>query len=178
MHKHKQIRAEWLCVGMSGRAGENGGEEVRGLNCITTLQTMLLRLERVELNAHGWLYKSTSHERPSAPLLWWSFKPTLMQFFSLLGIMWYTEWFSLFSVARSILLASDWEWMYLTRYEYDFWYVTVILDRQVWSPSAVAELGVAEAEGGPASWLAAELVFVVGLGGVGGAGASDTWGRV
>lgn len=23
-----------------------------------------------ELNAHGWLYKSTSHERPSAPLLW------------------------------------------------------------------------------------------------------------
>lgn len=26
-------------------------------------------------------YKSTSHERPSAPLLWWSFKPTLMQVF-------------------------------------------------------------------------------------------------
>lgn len=29
MHKYKQIRAEWLCVGMSGRAGEDderGGE--------------------------------------------------------------------------------------------------------------------------------------------------------
>lgn len=70
MHKYKQIRPEWLCVGISGRAGGNGREEERGLNCITTLQTMLLRLKRVELNAHGWLYKSTSHERPSAPLLW------------------------------------------------------------------------------------------------------------
>lgn len=81
MHKYKQIRPEWLCVRMSGRAGGNGREEERVLNCITTLQTILLRLDRVELNAHGWLYKSTSHERPSAPLLWWSFKPTLMQFF-------------------------------------------------------------------------------------------------
>lgn len=44
-------------------------EEDRDLNCITALQTMLHRLERVELNAHGWLYKSTSHDRPSAPLL-------------------------------------------------------------------------------------------------------------
>ncbi len=29
MHKYKQIRPEWLCVGMSGRVGENhreGGE--------------------------------------------------------------------------------------------------------------------------------------------------------
>lgn len=134
MHKYKQIRPEWFCVGMSGRVGENHREEEKGLNCITTLQTMLLRLERVELNAHGWLYKSTSHERPSAPLLWWSFKPTLMQFFLLL------EWcdtlsdFLFFSGALFILLASVWEWMYLTRYEFDFWYITVILDRHVWSP--------------------------------------------
>lgn len=47
MHKYKQIRPEWLCVGMSGRAGGNDREEERGRSCITTLQTMLLGLERV-----------------------------------------------------------------------------------------------------------------------------------
>lgn len=93
---------------MSGRVGEDHREEERGLNYITALQTMLLRLERVELNAHGRLYKSTSHETPSAPLLGWSFKPTLMQFFLLL------EWcdtlsdFLFFSGAPFILLASVW----------------------------------------------------------------------
>lgn len=73
MHKYKQIRSEWLCVGISERVGRNHREEERGragLSCITTLQTMLLRLEWVELNAHGCVYKSTSHERPSAPILW------------------------------------------------------------------------------------------------------------
>lgn len=150
MHKYKQIRPEWLCVGISGRAGGNGREEERGLNCITTLQTMLLRLKRVELNAHGWLYKSTSHERPSAPLLWWSFKPTLMQFFLFL------EWCDtlsdfLFSLGLEfILLASVCEWIYLTRYKLDFCCINVIFDGHVWSPSAAAESG-AEAEGGPAS---------------------------
>lgn len=29
MHKYKQIRPEWLCVGMSGRAGEKDREEER-----------------------------------------------------------------------------------------------------------------------------------------------------
>lgn len=40
-----------------------------GQYCIPTLSSMLFRLERAEPNAHGWLYKSTSHETPSAPLL-------------------------------------------------------------------------------------------------------------
>lgn len=53
MHKYKQIRAEWLYVGMPGRVGGNDREEDRGLNFITALQTLLYRLELVELNVHG-----------------------------------------------------------------------------------------------------------------------------
>lgn len=64
-----KLGAEWLCVGMWEKAGEDHREEERGLNCITAWQTALLRLERVELDAHGWLFKSTSHETPSALLL-------------------------------------------------------------------------------------------------------------
>lgn len=54
-----------LCRNVRG----NCREEEERLNYITILQTVLLRLKRVELNAHGCLYKSTSHETPSAPLL-------------------------------------------------------------------------------------------------------------
>lgn len=74
-----------------------------GQYCIPTLYSMLFRLERAELTAHGWLYKSTSHETPSAPLLGWSFKPTLMHFFFLLGMMWYIFsflWGSIHSVGE------------------------------------------------------------------------------
>lgn len=53
MHKYKQIRAEWLYVGMPGRVGGNDREEDRGLNFITALQILLYRLELVELNVHG-----------------------------------------------------------------------------------------------------------------------------
>lgn len=83
-----------------------------GQYCIPTLNSMLFRLERAELTAHGWLYKSTSHETPSAPLLGWSFKPTLMHFF--FPFLEWCDTFSLSSGARFILLARV-EWIYLTR---------------------------------------------------------------